>query len=486
VVSFSFIRSFTLFLLASFLLSAQPEALPPASRWIGHNRDELMKYWSLPEALGDPVGNFPTTRCNDGRLYDPKANPCPEIKNNASLASTYADQSVVALSRAIYGYGVAFHLTGNPQYLHWMKAGVDWFRAHYIDRRNGGAFTSWIAQNKAYGPAVEARDPQQLGYSLLGIGFYYYLTRDADVVPDIEFVHQQIIGSYWNPAIGTIQWFLKDQGSTPATSKRLVAVLDQMNAYMVLLAPILPEPLSSNWKRELIGLSNIMIEQFWSEKDSLYFLAANTAADKDLTKTTVDFGHSIKALWMTRWAGLLNDDPFLVSFAEERARRVLDRAWRSECRCWANGVGPQGIVLDHDWWVFAELDQYSASLSLRDPYFADRLPGAYQYWLTYITDPVYGEVWPTVDGLTNSPKSTYPKAWTWKSAYHSFEHSLVAYITTAQLQGEPATLYFAFKDQPPAAGLIRPYFFTGQIVGWDFTPSDEFGGIQTVQFADVR
>jgi hypothetical protein len=480
------LRLISLVLLVGSMLAAQVADLPPAQRWIDHTREDLMKYWSMPQALGNPAGNFPTTRCNDGTLYDPRTNPCPEIRDNGWLSNIYNNQSVVALSRAIYGYGVAFHMTGDVQYLRWMKAGVDWFRAKYVDRVNGGAFTSYDARTRTYGPAVEFRNPQELGYSLLGIGFYYYLTRDPDVVADIEFIHQQIVGSYWNPAIGTLQWTLKDQGSTPATSKRLVAVLDQMNAYMVLLAPILPEPLSSNWKWELVGLSNIMTEQFWSEKDGLFFTSANSPADKDITKTTVDFGHSIKALWMIRFTGLLWDDNNLISFAEERGRKVLDRAWLADCRCWANAQTPQGIDKNKDWWIFAELDQYSGTMALRDPSYAGRLAGSYQYWLTYITDPSNGEVWNTVDGATNQPTKGWPKAWPWKSAYHSLEHSLVAYITTAQLRGQPATLYFAFKEQPPPAEKIRPYFFTGQLAGFDFTPNEDFGGIHKVQFADIR
>ncbi len=479
-------RLLSLALVLASLLSAQIATLPPAQRWVDHARDELMKYWTLPQALGNPVGSFPSTRCNNGTLYDPKSNACPEIRDNAWLASIYNDQTVVALSRAIYGYGVAFHLTGDPQYLRWMKAGVDHFRTRYIDRANGGAFTTWDSKTRTYGPAVEARNPQELGYSLLGIGFYYYLTRDPDVIADIEFIHQQIIGSYWNPELGTLQWLLKDQPGTSAQTKNLVAVLDQMNAYMVLLAPILPEPLSSNWKRELIGLSNIMIEKFWSEKDGLFFTAANTPDDQDLTKTAVDFGHSIKALWMIRFTGLLNQDDFLVSFAEERAAKVLERAWLPDCRCWANGLTPQGIDINKDWWISAELDQYSGTLSLKDPAYADRLAGSYQYWLTYITDPLYGEVWNTVDGVTNLPVKGWPKAWPWKSAYHSFEHALVAYLTTSQLQGEPATLYFAFKEAPPAAGLIRPYFLSGDLAGFDSWLNDEFGAIHQVKFSGLK
>src|SRR5512145_1249442 len=38
--------------------------LPDGRRWMSHLTDEIMPYWTVPGALGTPVGNFPTFRCN--------------------------------------------------------------------------------------------------------------------------------------------------------------------------------------------------------------------------------------------------------------------------------------------------------------------------------------------------------------------------------------------------------------------------------------
>src|SRR5437867_966811 len=54
--------------------------LPPAERWMQHLKEELLPFWDRAEALGTPVGNFPTYRCNDGSLPD-RTNLCPELNN---------------------------------------------------------------------------------------------------------------------------------------------------------------------------------------------------------------------------------------------------------------------------------------------------------------------------------------------------------------------------------------------------------------------
>ena len=62
----------------------------------------------------------------------------------------------------------------------------------------------------------------------------------------------------------------------------------------------------------------------------------------------------------------------------------------------------------------------------------------------------------------NQPNKRIPKQHSWKNALHSFEHALVAYLTSQQIHGKPVTLYFAFKEIPPEKS-IYPYFFQGKV-----------------------
>ena len=219
--------------------------LPTGDDWINHLKNDLLPFWSSTDALGNPAGSFPSTRCDDGTVLDFKK-PCAPIAGNAYLMTPA--QYLVPLSRQTFGYGVAYHLTGDRKYLDWMKAGVDYIRKNTIDPAGGMFETLDLTANK-WGPARQIRDPQQLGYGLLGMAFYYYLTRDAAVLEDILKIKNYIATTYWNASLGTNQWLLANDGSTRFDQKNLVADLDQMNTYLVLLTPLLDEPTKPSGNR---------------------------------------------------------------------------------------------------------------------------------------------------------------------------------------------------------------------------------------------
>jgi mannose/cellobiose epimerase-like protein (N-acyl-D-glucosamine 2-epimerase family) len=445
--------------------------LPPPWFWQDHLRNDLIRFWDMPAALGDPQGAFPTTRCDDGSLVD-YAKPCPEVAQSGWLMNDRS-RALVALSRQTYAYGVAFHMTGDRKYLGYMKKGVDYIRANAFDRAKGGMYTRQET-NGRWGPDVTLRNPQELGYGLLGISFYYYLTRDPAVLADIFAAKDHIFRNYYDPAGNYLRWQLADGNGAQAREKRLVAQLDQMNAYMVLVTPILPEPKRSEWLQDLDRLSRIMIGQFYNKDINLFFLSANTAADLDLGRNGTDFGHTIKAMWMIRMTGLMSGQSDLVEFAETNGPRVLEFAFNAqEPGSWDGGVLPGGARdRDKSWWVYCELDQFAGSMAMTDWHQARWLGYTVPYWWWMFVDHQYGEVWTTLSGATHGPTGGLPKQWPWKNGYHSFEHALVGYISTSQLYGMPVTLHYAF-DQLPPAEEIRPYFHTAETAAPVFTGTAE-------------
>ena len=104
---------------ASVDITAILDSLPDGQRWIKHLNEDLLPFWTMKEALGSPIGNFPTYRCNDGSLYDP-AKPCPELSDpDPNIKSIIKlDRDYVRMkARQVFAYGVAFHMTGEARYL---------------------------------------------------------------------------------------------------------------------------------------------------------------------------------------------------------------------------------------------------------------------------------------------------------------------------------------------------------------------------------
>jgi hypothetical protein len=320
----------------------------------------------------------------------------------------------------------------------------------------------------------------------LGLSFYYYLTRDSEILPDILQAKEFIFEKDYSSEKGTLRSQLQDKEDENKWEKKIVSYLDNLNGYMLLLTPILPEPYQTEWKRDMQKLSKLMLDRFYSPKENLFFLTAGSPHDQDIQQTDVDFGHTIKAMWMMRMVGLLSDDSSLVSFVNENGPKVLERAYLPESGSWASGIKRGGhIDLDKDWWIYAELNQFTASLALEFPSLMSYLSKTANYWFTYFVDPQYGEVWSKVNGLNHQPFQKRPKQWPWKNGYHSCEHALVGYITASESYKTPASLYYAFQQQPPAH-TIHPYFYRGVIDKIETVKNQKSLTIYRIDFSDIR
>ena len=460
-------------------LSAALAAAVPGQRWLDHFNQDLLPFWNVPAAWGAPRGDFPTFRCNDGGLFDP-AHPCPElaeppgwIKESVGLEFTRMK------SRQTFFYGVTYHLTGDPGMLALARDGVGFIREHALDQATGSAASYW--GKGVPGPAVLERTSQDLAYAQLGMAMYYYLTRDPEVLKDLVRLKEHIFKAYWDPDQGLLKWVV--QGPARETGRvELVAQLDQINAYLLLLAPILPEPLRTQWRGDLSRLAKLMVARFYAPERHLFW--GTLHEPKALGTRHTDFGHTAKALWMINRIGQLTGDPDLIRFAATEAPIVLamaklpDGTWGSRLR--ADG----SVETFKEWWIYAELDQLAETLALKDARWAKGLDATAAFWLESMVDHEHHEVWGGVGGKGEAP-SGLPKIHQWKSGYHSAEHALVGYLTSRTLEAQPATVYFALPDRKDQ---VRPYVFEGKVDGIKYTPLPGFAGLTkaAVTFSGLR
>lgn len=446
--------------------------LPDGARWVQHVKDDLLRFWGTETALGKPVGNFPTYRCNDGSLYD-ASSPCPELRN--------ADSSIVKLdrdytrskSRQVYAYGAAYHMTGDEKYLSYAIAGADWLIANAVDQ-HGAA--SWFTDGRPEPPNLQ-RTSQDLAYAVTGIAFVYYLTRDAKYLDHVVRLKKHIFATYFDPSWGILRWVREGNADgDDVNQKELVSQLDQIYGYLLWTTMALPEgELSAEWTQDLTSLAAAMRSQFFGETYGLYWGAITDVAHHNLADANhrenphTDFGHSIKTLWLTYRIGMLTGDTSLMDFAHPRMQSILDRAYIEDTGSWARGYKPSApgsstwiIDPDKEWWSLAELDQTSATLALVDPMFAERLTKTYAYWFEHMVDHEHGDVWHMVKADGDRPDPSFPKQHSWKNAFHVFEHALIGYLTGQALHSLPITLHYAFKGGNVPRKL-HPYLYLGEV-----------------------
>lgn len=316
------------------------------------------------------------------------------------------------------------------------------------------------------------RTSQEQAYGLQGLAFYYYLTRDETVLNNIIDLKDDLFETYYDSSRNIMKFRPTD---TIDSRLQLTATLDQLNTYLLLLAPIVPNNYKSIFETDLENLSQSLVDNFYSPEHNVFWLRQGNVDDDRLLEGNTDYGHSIKSLWMLQQAGEVLQDSNLVDFAESNATKLLAEAYHEPSGSWANNPyldsdGNFTQDLNKIWWIYQELDQMAGTMCLDEASFCDNYLENTANWFfdnmvdeTTINKGIYQTV--SADGSTTSGR----KQWKFKSGFHSYEHALVGYITSSFAVDEDIELYYASSEDICTSGgglklgSIQPYYYEGNI-----------------------
>lgn len=434
--------------------------------WKNHLENDLMKFWYRPDAYDTDGDLFSTYRTNSGEKLPKNKADWPEefkaaIANEDTKGLVQPEYNFVrAHSRQTYAYGIAFHMTGNPCYMELCRKGA-LALINAMDGNYGMSVTQEVAANK-WDSNRQARTSQDLAYGITGLGMYYFLTHDVGVMHKIIQLKDYIFRTYMDDGKGYLTWLPKHSGDTQI---QIVAQLDQLYAYMLMLTPSLPEPYQSIWKKDMKKIADILITQFYSEKYKFFWGTEDTTSNMSLGTDHTDFGHSVKTFWVIMKIGELLGDPFYIDFARPKINKILKKAYIKKTGSWARRFDENGkLDTNKEWWILAELDQAAEILSIHDPSYYHYLNNTHRYWLDKMVDHEYGEIWHMVSGDDDMPMINYPKVHNWKTSLHSFEHALFSYMTAARVKGKEIELYYALPEfERVSHRTVAPYMFFGNV-----------------------
>lgn len=434
------------------------EALRPQT-WQTHLADDILPYWTSTEALGTPVGNFPTYRGMDGSVGAPN------------------ERRPRMISRQTFALVIGYLMTGDEALLGHAQAGVDWLLTKARDTARGGFHARLTASGEPAGD--DDKTAQDTAYAIMGPALFTFVTRDPVVEAAVLETRDLLFDptTFWDATDGRMRDALSADLSAEVDLEgdggwELVAQLDAVTAFLLHAQAAVSSPADqAKLLADLRALGQTIADDFFS--DGTFWGVSNALGVYG--SKHADFGHALKAFWALHLVDRrLADHPFRPIVAGSAGAQIA-RAYDAANGRWAKRpTGASSVEYGSDWWIYAEADQLTATLAVQEARLVDRpemIVGLEQtagHWLTDYVDRTRparevvpgigrdgGWVWAWTD--TDTAKCNE-----WKSGYHSAEHALVLYLTGHALQGTPATLHFAVED--PASFVARPYVFEGQEV----------------------
>lgn len=426
--------------------------------WLAHHREDLMPYWDMPEALGTPVGNFPSFRGRAGELL-------PETTS----------RGLSTLARGVYGYSLAFWLTGEERYLGYARAGLDWIEAKAKDPEHGGYFGNLTAEGEPVDPTAD-KDVFDVASLLLAYGMYFNVTRDPVAEAELLAVRDLVFTTYVDQATGRVRdsmtYDLQSEVDTGGNGGDITNLLVPGPA-MLPVAEVLSDPARrAQFRSDLRTLVENLIARHKDKTTAngwWFWGRTGRIGNGFYNSLQADYGHNIKSYELIHNVGRTFADRPWSDLSSDRAT-MLTRAWDPDARRWnEQRRGPAGAIIERDsgWWPHTEADQLLVALNLSDNFSRrDQLAASAQTFLdVYVDrDPRF----PARETFTRIERTgtmtDLRKSFRGKNMLHNHEHALLMYLHGRALEGKPARLHYALPADQALTAVARPYWFdsTGQ------------------------
>lgn len=354
--------------------------LPSERQWLEHAQ-LLEKFWLMPEAYGNPIGKFPTWRCDNGTLRN--AQKCPNELKDPEFMPIATFDYVRMMSRQTFGYGALFNLTGNPEDLRLHQAGVKFLLEKARDP-NGGFYSIFIGEDTSY-PSRLARSSQDLSYALVGLAMNAYLTNDPEVIKVIMDTQKYIYDTYYDSKRNMLKWCFEDSYFDKKEQLELVAQLDQLNAYLLLTWRLVPQAKKQKWTQTIRNTVKMINDHFYNKDGNKFFGCIDKKECFTDEGKHLDYGHRVKSFWMEYLAAKGLNDSKLEAFATKGMIDTLNEALAANKIEWFENKFKELA----SWWVYAELDQSALTLALENKY---PMTNTLFTWINERTDKTYGEM----------------------------------------------------------------------------------------------
>ncbi|HHV58907.1 MAG TPA: hypothetical protein GXX49_01145 [Clostridiaceae bacterium] len=401
--------------------------------------NELIPYW-YKNAPDKEYGGFYT---NLSRIWEPLE---PWSKYPAMI------------SRHVFGFSVAYLLSGEDKYIDIAREGVDFLLEHAWDNLYGG----WFDLLQRDGKPLETTKsiPLQL-YTNVGLTMYYFTTGDSRVLPYIcksigiqkTFGHDEEFGGYYQA--------LNRDLSVLDSSKNKHAHYGYVGSLLLNLWLATRKDKILDWECELTDITlermkdkeNGWINGYMNSLDHRWEFSPYILDNNEYIHIGAQLTAALSFIRLYQQTGKKTYFEEALKLAEKTNKT----GWDATGGGWIEMVekkpphrhAPFTLVQNwiQNYGCFLQLHLYHLTNNTE---YLDRFIKSEEFWHRYIRDTEYGGIFAAVSP-GGEPDSDDRKARPWRTSYHEMEHSLLNYLyLSAYLHKQPAVLYFKLDSDEPS------------------------------------
>ncbi len=418
-----------------------------SSVWYIHFTEDLLPFWTDTNALGpDNVGNFTQNRDFTGAIISSNTNRRPRM-----------------LSRQTFLYAMSYLMTGDEKLLELAHKGSEYIINNAWDSQYGGYHAELDINGNPISDNTD-KTAQDISYGAQGTAAYYFVSRNKNAENIVLKTRDLIFSTFWDETndrvIDGFDKTLSTEYDAINPGYDLVSILDQVNAYMMLVQPVLTEEQRrTQFLNDLGVFSDAMIKHFYKDK---IFLGSVGDINR-FTRGHNDFGHTLKSYWMILRIALRIGNETINNQIKDNVHDIINLAYIDNEKRWANtfisltqSASQRGI----SWWIWSEADQITATLNMVDGRYTEIVSNTAKYWFNFV-DKTNKEVYSDISTNGTASNKTGSKTYQWKNGFHSIEHALVMYIHGCHYEKKTLSFYFAVPQIDVKTFIAKPYIFEG-------------------------
>jgi mannose/cellobiose epimerase-like protein (N-acyl-D-glucosamine 2-epimerase family) len=352
------------------------------------------------------------------------------------------------ISRHLFGYSVAYLLSGNDEYIKIADRTFRWLIDKAWDKEFGGWYD---ALDEAGNPTLTTKTTFVQVYAITGLTLYYFVTHDSSALSYIEksndILEQKVwdrggSGGYYN--VMNRDWSIND------SNKSFSSEITPVSGYLIYLYLATKDQKFQdqiNRILEMVTFRMVDRETGWVledfDRDWNYIRLKQDASE-------ISVGHNIEATWMLLKNYLLTSDQIQKESGLAIADKLRQTGVFNKHNVWLSNTSRTNLSehsADSYWWIQAYGNMISLFLyetTGNKDYLADFKRGA-ELWDSCFVDRRHGDTFFRIDSTGKVLDAT--KAGRFKASYHNMEHCLLNYLCLNMwVNKEPVEFHFRINS----------------------------------------